>query len=324
MHRLRRTVQGGFALFCLWAGYRFYLFSRWAAGRSPAYVPRPPSVEAFLPISALVSLKRLVLTGRFDPIHPAGLTIFLAALAMGLLLRKGFCGWICPVGLLSDILAAAGRRLRLLRQPPAWLAHPLLALKYLLLALFAFAILARMDLAAIESFQLSPYNLVVDARMLAFFLAPSAASLWVMGGLVGASLLLRSFWCRFLCPYGALLGLLALAGPVAVHRNPGKCLDCRKCERVCPAALPVSRKETVRSPECIGCTECVAACPAPDCLTVKAGRRPLPPLALPLAVLGVFFAFWVWAVLSGHWQTQVPLPLLQKIYALALTGVAHP
>ena len=77
---LRRTVQASFALFCLYAGYRFYLFYLWAAGRSETFVPRPPSVEAFLPIGALVNLKRLLLTGQFDPIHPAGLTIFLAAL----------------------------------------------------------------------------------------------------------------------------------------------------------------------------------------------------------------------------------------------------
>jgi polyferredoxin len=288
-------------------------------------VERPPSVEAFLPISALVSLKRLVLTGNFDFIHPAGLTIFLAALTIGLLLRKGFCGWICPVGFLSNLAEATGRRFRLLWRPPPWLDYPLLSVKYLLLFFFSYLILVKMDLATIEAFRRSPYNLVVDAKMLLFFLAPSSLSLWVMGGLLAASFFLRNFWCRYGCPYGALLGLLALASPVAVSRAGENCLDCRKCDRVCPGGLRVSQKETVRSPECIGCAECVAACPARDCLSVKAGGRwNLPPLVLPLAVLALFLTYWAWAVLSGHWHSEVPLAVMKKLYSVDFSRMAHP
>ena len=104
---LRIAVQAGFTLFCLYAGYRFYLFYLWGTGQSDIYVPRPPSVEAFLPIGALVGLKRFLLSGHFDMIHPAGLTIFMAALVIGLLLRKGFCGWICPVGFVSNQIGRA-------------------------------------------------------------------------------------------------------------------------------------------------------------------------------------------------------------------------
>jgi len=64
---LRTIIQAGFALFCLYGGYRYYLFYLWGTGQSSTYVPRPPSVEAFLPISALVGLKRLILSGRYDP-----------------------------------------------------------------------------------------------------------------------------------------------------------------------------------------------------------------------------------------------------------------
>ncbi|MCA1764708.1 MAG: 4Fe-4S binding protein, partial [Desulfobulbaceae bacterium] len=108
LHHLRLAVQAAFALFCLYCGYLFYLFYRWAMGASESYVARPPSVEAFLPIGALVSLKRLVLTGVYDPIHPAGLTIFIAALLIGFLFRKGLCGWICPVGFTSNLVEKLG------------------------------------------------------------------------------------------------------------------------------------------------------------------------------------------------------------------------
>ena len=322
---LRRTVQASFALFCLYGGYRFYLFYLWAAGGSETYVPRPPSVEAFLPIGALVNLKRLLLTGQFDPIHPAGLTIFMAALLIALTLRKGFCGWICPVGFASNLAEATGRKLKLLLTPPVWLDRLLLAPKYLLLLFFSYLILLKMDLAAIEGFNNNTYNLVVDAKMLFFFLAPSTLSLWILSVIAVLSFFLRNFWCRSLCPYGALLGILALLSPVRVRREEKNCISCNKCDRVCPGAVRVSSKINVRSPECIGCGECISVCPAKDCLSLAApGAKKLPLLTLPAAVLAIFFLFYGWAILTGHWHSQVPLEALRQAYATDLDKLGHP
>lgn len=323
--RIRRLVQTGFFLFILYAGCRFYLFYLWATGKATDFISRPPSVEGFLPISALVSLKRLVLTGNYDSIHPAGLTIFLAALAIGFLLRKGFCAWICPVGFVSNLAESVGKRLRVLVTPPVWLDYPLLSLKFLLLGFFVYIILWKMDLAAIEDFMATPYNLVVDAKMLLFFLAPSSLSLWIMIFLVVISFFIRNFWCRYLCPYGALLGVLAWFGPVFVQRNSEHCIDCHKCDKVCPGSIKVSRKTAVRNPECIGCGECVAVCPAKDCLKLSAvARKSLPLISLPLAVVGLFLVFWLAAVLSGHWQSSVPPALLKALYMSDINTVAHP
>ena len=163
---LRTTVQAGFTLFCIFVGYRFYCFYLWTLDRSETFVSRPPSVEAFLPISALLGLKRLALTGQWDPVHPAGLTIFVAALAIAFLFRKGFCGWICPAGFVSNLLEKTGKPFRFSNHLPAWLDRVFLCMKYLLLAFFIYIILLRMDLRSVEAFLRSPYNLVADAKML--------------------------------------------------------------------------------------------------------------------------------------------------------------
>ncbi|MEN8136271.1 MAG: 4Fe-4S binding protein [Thermodesulfobacteriota bacterium] len=324
LKNLRMAVQAAFALFCLYCGYRFYLFYLWAMGFSEMFVPRPPSVEAFLPISALVSLKRLLLSGVYDQVHPAGLTIFIAAILIALLFRKGFCGWICPVGFTSNLVEKLGLKFKTIRRAPTWLDWPLLSLKYLLLAFFAFLILLKMDLQAIEAFNRSPYNLVVDAKMLLFFLEPSNLTLWVMTVLLVASFFLRNFWCRYLCPYGALLGIVALVSPVRIKRDRDTCIDCHKCEKVCPGSILVATKDSVNSPECLGCLECVSACPVEDCLSVTAiGQRKLPTLLLPLGVLAIFFTLWAWAQLSGHWHPEIPLDVL-KAYYQESRFLAHP
>lgn len=327
---LRRLVQGGFLLFTLFVGLRFYQFYQWAVAGAD-YTPRPAAVEAFLPIGALVSLKRFILTRQFDPVHPAGLTIFISALLLAFFFRKGFCGWICPVGCASELLhaltcrsgAALGRNDGFpplpLRLPP-WLTKPLALLKYLLLGFFLYLILWQMDLTALENFSRSPYNLTVDARMLLFFLQPSQLAVMIMLSLILLSAVLRNFWCRLLCPYGALLGLLALTGPLQVVRDKGKCIDCKKCEKSCPAAIAITGKKRLTAPECIGCLECVARCPQDDCLSLTVyGRKKIIPLLLPWGLLALFFAIWLGATFTGHWQTSVPDEIL-KHYYLKISG----
>lgn len=322
---LRRLIHGAFLLFCLFIGWRFYQFYQWAVGGGD-YTPRPPSVEAFLPIGALVSLKQFILTRQYDTLHPAGLTIFIAAVAISLLFRKGFCGWLCPVGFTSELLnsltsrvTAAARRSKrpyLLRLPP-WLDYPLALLKYLLLGLFLYLILWQMDLAALENFSRSPYSITTDARMLLFFLHPSNLALAIMLFLVVMSIVLRNFWCRYLCPYGALLGLLALAGPLQLARDKKKCIDCKKCEDSCPAAIEITAKQQLITPQCIGCLECVARCPQQDCLTLTAlFRKKLSPFLLPLALLTLFFAIWLAAKINGLWQSSLPDDAFKHFYLL--------
>jgi len=324
LHKLRLLVQSAFLLACLYSGYRFYQFYQWALGNSATFVARPPSVEGFLPISGLVSLKRFLLTGVYDPVHPAALTIFIAALLIAIFFRKGFCGWICPVGFTSQLVERLARKLKLLWRPPEWLDYPLLTLKYLLLAIFTWLIVLMMNVAAIESFSNTPYNLAVDARMLLFFLAPSTLTIWVLSLLVLASLFLRNFWCRYLCPYGALLGIFALFSPLRVSRDEKSCIHCRKCEKVCPGSIRVAEQTMVTSPECLGCLECLAACPVKECLQVTTSRRRvIPPWLLPLGVVGLYLLVWGIASLTGHWHSSVPPEVFKTYYPLAAT-VAHP
>lgn len=322
--RLRVMVQASFALFCLYSGYRFYQFYLWAMGRSDVYVPRPPSVEAFLPIGALVSLKRFLWTGVFDTIHPAGLTIFIAVLLIAVFFRKGFCGWICPVGFISHQVEKLALKLKIIWRPPFWLDYQFLALKYLLLGFFAFLILVKMDVQSIEGFNRSPYNMSVDAKMLLFFLEPSSLTIWVMSILVATSFFLRNFWCRYLCPYGALLGIVALISPLRIRRDHESCIDCKKCEKNCPGSIPVSKRMSVGSAECIGCLECVSHCPVPDCLTVSAyGRWRMPVLLIPAGLVALFLVVWAIAVATGHWHTDVPVAVLKKYYQMG-SQLAHP
>jgi polyferredoxin len=186
------------------------------------------------------------------------------------------------------------------------------ALKYLLLAFFLYAVVS-MSAAAIAQFLASPYGLIVDVRMLNFFLYLGTTAASVILGLVLASIFVQNFWCRYLCPYGALLGLGALFSPLCITRNHETCIDCAKCAQACPAVLPVDKLVQIRSAECMACLECVAVCPAKDALVVAVTtlkfRRAIPVWRMAAGLAIVFFGLIGYAKLSGHWETHLPKEL---------------
>jgi polyferredoxin len=317
-HRLRRVAQLVFLGICLWVGWRFLQFYIACLAGNPAAVQRPPGVEAFLPISALMSLRFWVQSGVIHPVHPAGLLIFVAILAVSFLFKRAFCSWVCPFGLLSEKLADAGRKIigRSFTLP-RWLDWPLRSLKYLLLGFFAFIILIRMDTDSLQAFLGSPFNLMADVRLLQFFLRLSTTAAVVLAVLAGVSLVVRHFWCRYLCPYGALTALAGLAGPTRITRNLSSCIDCGKCARACPASLPVDKVAAVHSDECTLCLECVESCPVNDTLgaTTVVKHWRVRPLLLAAAIGGIFIFTVVIGRVSGHWQSSVS--------SGQLTGLIH-
>ena len=318
--RARWAVQGLYVTFLSLVGLEFARFVSQVTAAGPVTAPRPAAVEAFLPISALLGLKRFLLTRYWDEIHPAGLTVLVAAILTAVIARKAFCSWVCPVGALSRGLEWLGGKTLWRRRwpaPPAWIDLPLTGTKYLLLGFFVWTV-AFMPLEAIEEFLRAPYNAAADAKMLAFFTAPSSTTLVVVSVLAALSLLVKNAWCRWLCPYGALLGLGSLLSPLAVRRDPAVCNDCRACTRACPSGIVVHRKQRVWSPECTGCLGCVSACTTPGAIALTTpGRRALPVWTVPALALGTMLGAWAIARATGFWETSLGAETFRVAYLLA-------
>lgn len=314
---LRLLVQCFFAGLCIAAGWRFLAFLDWAGGAGGAPIPRPAGVEGFLPLAALIGFKHLLLTGGYDPVHPAGLTILFAALATAWVCRKGFCGFLCPVGLASDRLGALGKRLGLARSLPRSLDRVLGSIKYLLLAFFLVSIFILMDPAATEQFLNSAYNRTADARLLGLFLHPSGTFLAVVCALGVAGLVFRNALCRWLCPYGALLGLAALSGPLAIRHEAEACRKCGRCRKACPYDIPVG--QAAGSPVCVACGQCLEACPQKNVLRLRFFGKAIP---WQLAVVGSVLVFASLCLALGSlcgWTAALPPAMARMLYA-ALPG----
>jgi polyferredoxin len=321
---LRWLVQAIYTLFYVLVGVEFsYFYTGIIEGNFHLY--RPPAVEGFLPIGSFLGLRHFLATGTYDSVHPAGLTIIMAVIVSALLSRKSFCAWICPVGCLSRMIERGNKRLLKNRiTVPLLLDHFLMSVKYALCAFFIYVIFFKMSVKDVEMFLSSPYNIAADAKMLMFFLDMSRTTLIVLLVIVALSALVKNFWCRYLCPYGALLGVISFFSPLSVKRDARVCIDCRSCSRECPYQIRVHQKSSVRTVECTACFNCVSTCPVDDCLTVNYfGKKRLKELTVPLLLLAVILSFYLVARVTNHWESRVDSGTFARFYSIAET-LDHP
>lgn len=327
--KTRHLIQFILFIVTLSLGARFYLYVQQAAGTGPITMSRPAGVEGFLPIGALLAWKRFFISGQWDFIHPAAMVIFGFAMTLSLVFRKAFCSWLCPIGTLSEWVWKFGKRLfGRTYSLPVWLDRSLRILKYLLLGFFIWVI-GRMSVGAISMFIEGDYYKVSDVKMLRFFTHMSTTTAIVLTILTIGSLFIKNFWCRYLCPYGALTGLLGAVGPTRIVRNNESCINCKKCTEVCPHYIKVHEKNAIYTPECSGCMDCVDSCPVQKTLALRTGIsnrfRNWSGRTLGIVISAGFIVTITLAMYFGYWDTHLPehefRKLLQMIDSPLLT---HP
>lgn len=244
-----------------------------------------------LRISPLTAIANFIASRTF---LTAGLT-GLILLGVALLTGRAWCGWLCPLGTLIDIFPFK----KLKKKRPKLSEHWRTVKFIMLLGIFVAAAFSNLTLLVLDpvtiwyrSFSMALWpglDGLVTAVETTFFKTPwlqnaigSIDSLmrpallpyhpkiategWIFfGGLVlipALNLLAERFWCRYLCPLGGLLGLLAKVGLVKRQVLPS-CTNCTACARVCPTGTVDRTKSYISDPgECTLCMDCYKACPS--------------------------------------------------------------
>jgi len=229
--------------------------------------------------SVLVALDPLTAAGTLlaDWTVPRWTWLGLAVLAITAFLGRVFCGWVCPLGTLQQLvswLAGPTRR----KAVEANRYRPWFATKYVVAAvLLVWAALGANHVGWLDPLPLLHRAFAAAVRPL-WIGVPSPGG-WLSFALLGA-ILLASAWmprcfCRAVCPAGALMGVVARLAPVRIHRAAESCNDCKLCLFACQGAdEPLGRH---RVAECHVCLNCLDACGQQSLF-----YGPLPPAA-PLA-----------------------------------------
>ena len=310
MQPLRILIQFIFLGFIVRLGFSFYTFVQvLGTSTDKSTLVRPDGIDAFLPISGLLGTASWIKGNGINVIHPAAVIVFITIVISSLLLRRSFCSWICPIATLSEISWKSGFRLFYRnRRLPAWLDIVCRGFKYLLMLFFIYSIVIVMSPEALQGFIQSDYHKIADVRLLNFFLHMSPFALGVVSLLFVLSIALRNPFCRYMCPYGALLGLVAMLSPVRVTRNAERCVSCGVCSQICPTYIDVMHTSSISSPECIACWRCISHCRFNEALSMRAVQRfAIPGYVFAALVLLLFLGGTALGKLSGNWHSTISL-----------------
>ncbi len=282
LRRLRIPLQLGFLLLFL------YLLVR-TLGTGEDQLG--PPVRIFLEIDPLVGLSTWLRTGALHGLMALSLITIILTLVFG----RFFCGWVCPLGTMSQITGRLLRRRREEKDADGWRQSQ--RWKYLV---FAF-VLAGAFSGSLWTGILDPLCLTIRGLAVGWgpptewMVRSAAAALaatpfsgvsepaygWVrdralapraphfeQGALIGGLLIVllslswarRRFWCRVLCPLGGLLGIVAQGGALRLRQSESDCSGCTICAFHCQGAADPDTLGGWRPSECFVCGNCTSSC----------------------------------------------------------------
>ena len=264
---IRHIIQGIFVFVTLLLGVRHIMPERESTGGA---------FDAFCPMGGVETFIAYITTGQtLKTTTLLNFAILIGVLGVSLLAGRAFCGWFCPLGTLQDMFAGWAQRLCSGGKPkkrgmrsksrfpillPAKVDKWARYLKYLVLGIVIFA-------SAYAVYP--PLHEICPARaVFGLQLTPLLAS--VLLTFVVTSLLVKRFWCKYLCPLGAFLAITNKFAPLRVTIDGQKCTECGRCDAECPMdieAIP----ENMRNLECVQCLACVETCALADVVVLKLG-----------------------------------------------------
>lgn len=222
------------------------------AGKKAIHNICPYSIACF-------GLQPDVLLSRLGIIFLLGNLIGLLVLISSVFLGRKFCSYVCPLGSYQEaIFSLRSRRYRIKQIIPFYMERKLGKLKYLVLIFTVGLVLGGVAYLYIN---FCPFYALSSIPRIAI-----GGLLVLLITTIGA-LFLHRFWCRFLCPYAALLNIFQALGALfgirrlKIMRNIEACNDCGFCRRVCPMNINLAESIYVDDLNCIHCGICAQACP---------------------------------------------------------------
>lgn len=215
------------------------------------------NAESWCPLGGVEAFYTYIREGNL--LCSLGVTNFyaLGALLLSVLLvRRAFCGYLCPIGTISELLGivAGGLGVRPLRVPGA-LDRLMSLVKYVLLGIILWA--------TWQAGELVFRGYCPAYALLGRHGADITAWAYVVAGAIAiVSLVVALPFCRWFCPLAAVMNPLSRFGLGRIKRNVEGCTSCGRCESSCPMAIPVDQLPQVTSSRCLACMNCVDACPS--------------------------------------------------------------
>ncbi|GIM28448.1 hypothetical protein CPJCM30710_11140 [Clostridium polyendosporum] len=186
------------------------------------------------------------------------LIAFAAVVILSLLIGRFFCGWLCAFGTFNDLVYLVSRKVfkKKIRISPA-VDEKLKYIKYIVL--FGIIIFMwSMNLSPERS--IDPWDAFAQLPQFKTMVPEIPIAFIVLALITIGAIFIERFFCRYLCPLGAIQAILSKFKIISIYKPSEHCGKCQMCTRNCPMGINLSKVEVVESGECIACFKCVDTC----------------------------------------------------------------
>lgn len=223
------------------------------------------SLHAVCPFGGVETLYTFITSGLYvQKIHESSLVLMGVSFILAILFGPVFCGWVCPLGTVQEWVGKLGRKFfkrRYNQFVPTKLDK---VLRYARYGILVWVLYVTATSGSLLFQNYDPYFALFN--FWSTEVAPTA--LLVLGVTLVLSVFVERPWCKYACPYGAVLGVTNLFRVFSIKRAESTCKADGACSIMCPMNIPVDSVKTVRDHQCISCLECTSEAICPVAKTV--------------------------------------------------------
>jgi polyferredoxin len=264
-----------------------------------------PSIDSLCPFGGVETIYKYVseANGFLKRTNISNFILLGGTIALAIVVGRFFCGWICMLGFLQELFGKIGLKLfkkRLII--PVKFDKYLRFLKYILLFVIIFLTWKTGELI------IRPYDPFAAYAHIPAGLSIFQDMLWglvILAVSLIASMFVDRFFCKYLCPMGALLGIVNKISIFKIKRDESTCIHCSKCTKICPVNIDVEKIAEVKSSECINCFECVTVCPTKkNTLSANMFGKFMNLVVVVIIGIGIYAGIVGISMAAGIWKTQ--------------------
>jgi polyferredoxin len=265
------------------------------------------SVDALCPFGGFETLYYTISTGKFIPqIMMSSLVLAIGIIISVIILRKGFCGYVCPFGAIQELIGNLNPKLKKDKRIKynsvddyaKYVKYVLLVLIIILTSITGTLIFKNYD----------PFNTFFHFGKGVFWdYEPLELTTHLIGLSITIFILVMSyfisrFWCKYLCPLGATMNLFSRLSFSRIKYDKSKCINCSICHKKCPMQINPTKNNYIKNIDCIDCNICVSKCPK-NALERTLFNKKINLSKYLIMFLILFFSIIVIAKLSGIWES---------------------
>lgn len=210
--------------------------------------------------SELRTVYEMIIKGNFNFLQALpSLVEFVAVMFLTIIAGRWFCGWMCAFGAYNDLIYFISKKIFKGKFKVNGKVDSIL--KYVKYVILIFIIIISWTIGSNILESTSPWDVFGQITNISTVLSSLLIGLVLLVLITIGAFFIERFFCRYLCPLGAVFSIISKVGITKINKPKADCGKCRACTMNCSMGLQLYKADKVKGGDCINCLKCTEVCP---------------------------------------------------------------